>query len=762
MGMVMPKRSGWAGAAVLWCAVLLLSALGVAQAQRTPARRGKKVVLIAGPITGHPKHSHEYERSVILLKQLLDTSPSTRGLRTEVYFSGWPTDETVLNDADTIVLVTDGGDRKETDHPLYVGSRFQTLERQMKRGCGLVQFHWTTFNPSRYHEQITEWVGGYFDYEKGPAANHWYSKIQHWEGPTSLGDPKHPILRGVKPPTLKEEFYYNIRFRENDARLTPILLTRPPNETQDFPVAWAVQRKDGGRGFGFTGGHHFDNWWNDDFRKLILNAIVWTARGEIPRQGVETKLDPPDKVLIVTGHNHPAHEWRGTTAALIGALEQDPRLRVEVTENPEDLAAPKLRDYRLLVMNYCNWDRPGLSDAGKENFVKYLREGGGLALVHFANGAFNYTLPAKASEWPEYRTGIVARAWMHDADSGHDAFGPFHVTPAKIDHPILKGLVPFDTVDELYFRQKGPKPVTALLTARSKVTGQDEPLGWAYDYGRGRIFQTLLGHSDVSIRRAGALIRRGSIWAARRDNLTSDPPVSLLENQIARDGAQWTVAKSRARALLPPGVAAGNPLGEGRFAKALDARGGGALAGGRAEYSKQPLTVELWAKLVSKDGFNILVANELKSSASHWEIFTWPGTGALTVYVPGRQPDHVRSTIDICDGQWHAIAMVFTSERIRLFVDGKQVADEAVSFKRGQAVPGPLGLGRLAEGGISCSGFLDEIRITSAALELHGAPAAPLTPDNHTVGLWRCDSVEGGKLLDSSRSGNPATLAGAQ
>src|SRR5688572_24140084 len=81
----------------------------------------KKVVLIAGPITGHGKHTHEYEKSVILIKHLLDTSPSTKSkVAVEAHFKGWPTDEKTLDDAATIVMISDGGDRNATDHPLYV------------------------------------------------------------------------------------------------------------------------------------------------------------------------------------------------------------------------------------------------------------------------------------------------------------------------------------------------------------------------------------------------------------------------------------------------------------------------------------------------------------------------------------------------------------------------------------------------------------------------------------------------------------------
>lgn len=519
-------------------------ALSSGISQASAPKKERRVILIAGPITGHDKHAHEYEKSVTLIKQLLDASPNLKGVRTEAYYKGWVPDDAILDKADTIVFITDGGDHREADHPLYVGDRLKTLEKQMNRGCGVVMYHWSTFHPARLHDKITEWVGGYFDYETGSAPNHWRSAIQTWNAETALPNPEHPICRGVNPFTQPEEFYYNMRFRDNDDRLTPILATQPPNTSQSYPVGWAVQRKNGGRGFGFTGGHFYKDWWNADFRKLILNAIVWTAGAEVPEGGVNSKLEPPFKTLILTGYNHPAHEWRTTTAALILSLEQDPRLAVDVTENIEDLATKKIDDYELLVLNYNNWDRKGLSEQAKMNLTNYLKRGKGLALVHFAASAFNYTLPDKTSEWTEFRTKIAARAWMHDADSGHDAFAPFTVNIAAKRHPITQGLAPFETQDELYFNQKGTIVADPLVTARSQKTGKDEPLAWAYNYGKGRIFETVLGHSELSVRRAGALIRRGSLWAMRRPNLTFDPPTSLMENALFRNGSSWTVEKS--------------------------------------------------------------------------------------------------------------------------------------------------------------------------------------------------------------------------
>ena len=568
-----------------WTSLVFLLWPHAALAADTP----RKIVLIAGPITGHPKEAHEYEKNVILLKHLLETSPDLQGkVRVEAHFKGWPRVPATLEDADTIFLTSDGTDREEKNHPLYVGDHLQVIERQMKRGCGIVFFHWSTFNPMRFHEQITEWVGGHFDYETGSAPNHWYSAIQTWKADSKPGTPEHPILRGVKPFTTQEEYYYRIRFGENDRRLRPVIVTRPPNETNDFTVGWAVERADGGRGFGFTGGHFYANWWNADFRKLILNAIVWSARLEVPADGVRSESLDRFKALILTGHNHPAHDWRATTAALILALEQDPRAIVHVTENIEDLALSKptpgpsregnlansdtrrlpsagrdgggsaqlrsynIFDYDLLVLNYCNWEQAGLSDAAKSNFIRYLKNGGGLAIIHFANGAWHPSLPGSRTEdaWPEFFTRICRRVWEHRPPnaSGHDALGPFHIEIAGVKHPIVEGLQPFDTVDELYFHQQGDLPIEPLAYALSKSTSRREPMAWAYDYDNARVFQTVLGHGDDGIRKAGALIRRGCVWAAGRRPLTFDPPLELTQGALFREGSPWTPQESRKRA----------------------------------------------------------------------------------------------------------------------------------------------------------------------------------------------------------------------
>jgi hypothetical protein len=110
-------------------------------------------------------------------------------------------------------------------------------------------------------------------------------RINTWEARLGPGAPAHPICRGVEPFTIKEELYWRIRFRDDDPRLLPILKTVALGQQEPQTVAWAVERADDGRGFGFTGGHFFAHWENEAFRRLMVNAILWTAKADVRDAG---------------------------------------------------------------------------------------------------------------------------------------------------------------------------------------------------------------------------------------------------------------------------------------------------------------------------------------------------------------------------------------------------------------------------------------------------------------------------------------------
>ena len=482
--------------------LLFASILVLPFAAESTTAQAKKIVLIAGPIDqGHPKGTHEYQKTVLRFERDLRPIADSLNFEIETHFNGWPKDEKTLENASTIVLVSSGSDRKQSDHPFLLEGRIKTIDRLVENGCGIVMIHWSTFWPMEHRESILRWTGGYFDYQTGPKPRNWKSAIRTFRGKCEI--PKlaqsHPIARGVKPFFLQEEFYYDLQF--SDAA-KPLLQTRLPGDDQSKTIAWTQERttRKGktSRGFGFTGGHFYQNWDNANLRRCVENAILWSAKIELPPRGVVSKLlaTGPHKidvldskkinVALITGAQHPAHKWRTTSEVLIDGLQADPR--IAVTQKPiEFLADPSLQDFDAIVFNYCNWKKPGLSQAAKNNFVTFLKRGGGLALIHFSNGAFHYSLPdAKDSDWPEFRN-ICRRAWDHSkGKSGHDAFGRFRVEVSKPDHPVFEGIESFDTVDELYFRQQGELPIEVLATAKSSVTGNQEPMAFVYDYGNGK------------------------------------------------------------------------------------------------------------------------------------------------------------------------------------------------------------------------------------------------------------------------------------
>ena len=309
----------------------------------------------------------------------------------------------------------------------------------------------------------------------------------------------------------------------------------------------------------------------------------------------------------------------------------------------------------------------------------------------------------------------------------------------RLQHPITAGLNSFETIDELYCNQQGDLPIEVLATAHSTVTGKDEPMVFVYSYGKGRVFQTVLGHAAESIRLPGesSLIRRAAAWAA------GQPQRSI----VARPQEIPTAAPK----LAP----------EGRFGAALDPRQVAAWVARKEIYDKLPLSVDCWTKLSSKAGFNILVANNSKESAEHWELYSYAGSGEFSLYVPGFAPAEIKSGVDITDGKWHHVAASMAPEQVILTVDGKVVKQAAIKRARSGGPTAPLYFGGYPPHNIRCDGFVDEVRISQGIRQFDAIPSSPSSVDEQTIGLWHFDRLESGKVEDASAQRNPA-VAGAR
>lgn len=214
------------------------------------------------------------------------------------------------------------------------------------------------------------------------------------------------------------------------------------------------------------------------------------------------------RVLLITGRDVPAHPWRETTPILREHLEKSGEFEVVVCEEPLVLESTALQSYDVVLLNYYNWQRPGITPKAQQNLLSFVREGKGLVSFHFSVRAFE--------DWPEYRN-LIGRIWT--GPSGHGPRGRFEVKIRDKEHFITKGLNDFTADDELYAKLVGDAPIHVLVEAWSDWSKQVEPLAWTLDYGKGRVFNIVLGHDAKAVRdpNFARLFVRGSLWAARKN-----------------------------------------------------------------------------------------------------------------------------------------------------------------------------------------------------------------------------------------------------
>jgi type 1 glutamine amidotransferase len=284
---------------------ILIPLLGIStglRAAEPPAPPVKKIVLIAGTKSHGPEGNgiHDYNWSARLLKTAMERSSVKEQIHVEIHLNGWPKDEKALEDSATIMIISDGRDGDKYSEALHLESpeRVAAVQKLMDHGTGLVLLHFATFAPDQYVKQCFEWTGGYFDWEEN-GQRKWYSNITTVDNAdVKLATPDHSIVRGVKPFKMKEEFYYNIRFDPADKALIPLLSVPALNGRAENgnTVTWCRERANKGRGFATTCGHFYDNWKNDDFRKLVLNALAWTAHVDVPKEGVISQFPTREEI----------------------------------------------------------------------------------------------------------------------------------------------------------------------------------------------------------------------------------------------------------------------------------------------------------------------------------------------------------------------------------------------------------------------------------------------------------------------------------
>jgi type 1 glutamine amidotransferase len=227
----------------------------------------------------------------------------------------------------------------------------------------------------------------------------------------------------------------------------------------------------------------------------------------------------PVKLLIVTGDNIPAHQWKETTQVLQDFLSEGGRIKVDVTTTPaKDLTDENLAKYDVLLLNYketpagpadTKW-----SDANKAAFLNAVKGGKGLVVHHFASAAF------ANPNWKEFEQA-VAGGWR--TQGYHGPKHEFTVKKTEVKHPISDGApAKFDhTIDELYSACMRTRGSVVLATAycdptKPQGTGMDEAVIWVNQFGKGRVVENVLGHDTTAMadKNYQDWMRRCVEWAA--------------------------------------------------------------------------------------------------------------------------------------------------------------------------------------------------------------------------------------------------------
>tara|TARA_B100001093_G_scaffold109858_1_gene102093 strand:- start:27 stop:995 length:969 start_codon:yes stop_codon:yes gene_type:complete len=251
-----------------------------------------KVMFLYGD-RSHKSGDHEFKAGSHLLAKHLNAQKKVN-LTASVH-NGWPENESILDDFDAIVIYADG--------TKVIGNGWNKMNQLVReKRIGLLFIHYAVHPDVEEGEKYyLPWIGGFF--KNGISVNpFWRANIKPLKG--------HETGRGVGPIKAVDEFYFNIQLDPDSLNLG----AATPNEKnlhhinniwtraaylakgKKQSLLWGITRPGGGRGAGFTGGHHHRNWAIDGYRQLVLNVIAWIAGENVPENGVPTYAVTEDEL----------------------------------------------------------------------------------------------------------------------------------------------------------------------------------------------------------------------------------------------------------------------------------------------------------------------------------------------------------------------------------------------------------------------------------------------------------------------------------
>lgn len=235
----------------------------------------KKLLLIAQGPDGHPPATHEYVAGLKVLRACLNNAKGLQLIDVRAD-EPWKEGPELIGRADAVVLFLCEGAKWMNADP----ARRDALLALVKRGGGVVGLHWGIGTKDAANIDICLNVLG--GCHGGPDR-----KYKVLDTAFRPADVRHPILTNVGPCMVREEFYYKLKFARQGT-VQPLI--KAEIEGVEETVAWAWERPDGGRSFGFTGLHFHDNWRHEPYRRLVTQAVLWTLKRPVPETGLPVEV----------------------------------------------------------------------------------------------------------------------------------------------------------------------------------------------------------------------------------------------------------------------------------------------------------------------------------------------------------------------------------------------------------------------------------------------------------------------------------------
>ena len=216
------------------------------------------------------------------------------------------------------------------------------------------------------------------------------------------------------------------------------------------------------------------------------------------------------RVLILSGSNN--HEWQRTTPVLENMFLSSEYFESETSLQPDTLSGADLQKYDVVLSNWNSWPENDLrwSEKLENSLLNFIKSGGGFVTFHASTSAFY--------KWPKFKE-ISVGAWVEKTNHGKP--GATKVEISNSNHPITKGLQGFQIFDELWNNAEKNESFKVLGTATNielpEAEQQKQGAIFVKEYGKGRIFHTMLGHKARTLRNIGfqTLLLRGTEWAAK-------------------------------------------------------------------------------------------------------------------------------------------------------------------------------------------------------------------------------------------------------